>query len=167
VGTGGIGKGNPFGSELAADEVANDVTTQAELDNHASDGNNPHGVNASQAGALDEPASGDVRYPSRFFGSWYQPSTERPVEVMIDAHAESGGATAGSVWLRVDDNGDGAHDVTFAIAYAKASGLTTNPNVHDEGSTTVTLPPGGQYKIVNASDPEGGNSILDVREVTL
>lgn len=119
--------------------------------------------------ALQAFTSADVRYPFRGFGNWYDPAADRgdnrPTTVTVDATVYGQNGNAGSVLLHVDDDGDDANDAKFAVAATRASGLTTNPDMMAEGSVTVPIPAGGQYKIVNQADPTGNNAIQDVREV--
>lgn len=116
--------------------------------------------------ALQSFESGDVTYHDYTFGDgWRMVSSTRPVEITVPAQAVGENGNQGRVTLQIDDNGDGSFDKILGVAHAQASGLASNPRVEDEGSATVTLPPGGQYQVVNQDDPAAANSVFNIREV--
>lgn len=97
------------------------------------------------------------------FGSWQQPDADRSVLVLVEARAETDGTSKGSVILEVDDSGGTSADDTFTVS----SQAPTTAGDNNEGSAAALVPAGGQYQINNNSDPNNGNTLFDVREVTL
>lgn len=97
------------------------------------------------------------------FGMWRQVSSERPGEVSIDATAQTDGSTEGKIIVEVDESGGTSADYSLTVVNSTA-GFSGGTDV--EGSTSVKLPPGAQYRVVNTSDPNGSNQIDTVREFT-
>lgn len=98
------------------------------------------------------------------FDSWTQVDANRPAAVIVWASVETNGSNAGIVDLQVDESGGTTSDYEMRVAYAD-DGLGSAGTDIDAAFTI--LPPGAQYFIENAGDPNNNNSILNVREFVL
>lgn len=99
------------------------------------------------------------------FGAWQEVDPDAPALVTVAATAETDGASAGTVLLDVDEDGDGAAEYTLSVVEVVAD--------HSAGTSFADviaglyLPAGAQYQVRNSSDPNAVNSLDTVREVTL
>lgn len=96
-------------------------------------------------------------------GGWVSEDANQDCFVFGQIRALNTEGTNGQVTVDVDESGGTTPDYTFsAFADASTDGIVTE---------TVTfwafLPPGGQYQVVNDSDPAGSNSLRFVRVLKL
>jgi len=122
-------------------------------------------VNADSLTILGDAAlkSTDISTKSTGFDSWTQISSDRPGAVIASAKTDTDGSSNAIVILDIDLTGDSSADISHRISVAPdglGSGQTSDATAgHD-------IPAGGQYKIRNQSDPNNGNVIRQVSEVT-
>ena len=111
---------------------------------------------------IGTPSSGSD--PSLTFDSWVTISSTRPSLVDITLKVETDGSTRGLARIEVDETDDGTADYRFANAISEAD-LGAGVEARDSGVGLV--PAGGQVRVVNASDPNNGNAIIDQRAFVL
>lgn len=112
---------------------------------------------------LSDPGASDAATPG--FGTWTEVDADRDALVTVGATAETDGTSDGEVVLDVDEDGDGNADYSLTVVVAvsdHSAGVALS-----DALPTVHLPAGGQYRVRSASDPNGNNTLDDVREVTL
>lgn len=112
---------------------------------------------------LSDPGPSDAATPG--FGSWTPVDADRDALVTVGATVETDGASDGEVVLDIDETGDGNADYSLPVAVAvsdHSAGVALS-----DALPAVHLPGGGQYRVRNVTDPNGNNTLDDVREVTL
>lgn len=97
------------------------------------------------------------------FGTWTTANANRPTLLIVEGTAETDGTSEGKILLDVDKSGGTTADYSMTVVEVDPA-LGTGVSRSDE--SIVYVPPGGQYQIRNASDPNVINSISTVREVT-
>jgi len=98
------------------------------------------------------------------FGSFTTVSSTTAGFVTAVLSPETDGSSTAVMAVDVDQTGSGSADYTAAevrASFELPAGVATTSTV------TVFVPAGGQYKIVNVSDPRGDNEILHVRHIAL
>jgi len=100
------------------------------------------------------------------FGTWISvDSTGQGVLVDLEAQVQTDGSSNGIVNLYVDESGNNSANHKFTAVGAHNSLGSGAINVGTLGG--VFVPPGGNYKAVNESDPNDYNSIQTLREITI
>jgi hypothetical protein len=98
------------------------------------------------------------------FGSWTQIDANNPGFVFGHLFAETNGSSNGIVKVQVDESGGTTADYTAARVFADDN-LPSAARV--QLSYWVYVPGGGQFQIVNVSDPRGTNTISVTRTLTI
>ena len=122
----------------------------------------PSGVESNGNDVLEERSESSA---SPGFGSWRNPNADRPTLLFVAASAQTDGTTEGDVQVQVDKSGGAASDYEVPVANTPAD--NSGGATQEGASGGLYIPAGGSYQIVNVDDPNGANSILDVREATL
>jgi hypothetical protein len=100
------------------------------------------------------------------FGVWQSvPANGDGILLDARATAETDGTTDGLVQFEIDRSGDG--NSNYEPVPASAPSSFSDGFRFPASADGVFIPPGGQYKIINTSDPNGANTIDAVRETTL
>jgi len=98
------------------------------------------------------------------FGTFTQVSADHPSLLFGQVNVQTDGTSSGSIEVAVDESGGTTADYTIVAG-------TLNGN-HSPGAVSVfqfhlPLPAGAQFKVINDSDPNNFNSVLDVRAVVI
>jgi hypothetical protein len=109
-------------------------------------------------------APGTSTSSSPGFGSWTQASADRPAVVTVAVTAQTDGTSDAIVNFQVDEDGGTTEDYSLGIITV-ANEMTAGADL--TATATFVVPAGAQYQILNASDPNGANSLNTVREFTL
>lgn len=94
-------------------------------------------------------------------GTWRTPNADRPVLALVTVRITPTGTTSAEMHLEVDRGGGTAADDTRQ--------LTVPAGLGGDFESTITgwIPPGGSYRLVNVSDPNSNNAIIELNEITL
>lgn len=108
-------------------------------------------------------APGSSSDPSLAFDTWRTPNADRPTLVFLGLQVETDGTLGGQIVLEVDESGGTTANFTgrTLIDEDAPSGTTMRT------MSSVVIPAGGSYRIVNSSDPNGANAVEEHREFTL
>jgi len=110
--------------------------------------------------ALEEGGKSDN---SPGFGTNVQVSSTRPAVVIVTCQAKTDGTNRAMVQLAVDEDGDGTGDELKTIARQAPTGSGDA----SQSTAAVYLSPGEEYFIKNTDNPNNGNRINSLDEVTL
>lgn len=100
--------------------------------------------------------------PSLAFDTWRTPNANRPVLVTVTVSVFTNGSLFGRVDVFVDESGGTTSDYIYEIAFVDDDWSSGTSN--GQYTATFLVPSGGSYRIQNASDPTGTNSIRAHRE---
>jgi len=123
-------------------------------------GNDINNVGALEAdsGTVDSkeiPGYGTSTSGVLSFGDWETVSADRPARLSLTANVKTDGTTSGYIKVEVDESGGTSSDYDMPLALASFS-LGAASRIF--ASREVTLPPGASYRVVNETDPTGGNT---------
>jgi hypothetical protein len=94
------------------------------------------------------------------FGSWTTADANKPVLLSVAAAVATTAGNPGEIQIEVDEDGGTTADYDLGVAFV-------DPTLGDgsvlANDVTVPLPAGAQFRLVNTSDPTGGNNITEVR----
>lgn len=158
----------PIG-DLSSPFALPSITDMDAAGNDLSDTSGPGTIYDATAGAIatgvldnavQDPGTTTGISPS--FGTWTQVSASRPAWIEAEVLPQTDGSSDGVITIEVDESGGTTADYTWTarILSTHASGATR------EEYRKVYLPAGAQFRIVNSADPNAGNAIGTVREIS-
>jgi hypothetical protein len=98
--------------------------------------------------------------PGLSFGTWRQASSSNDAIAIVGVYVVTDGSNIGRADIKVDESGGTSADYTYYVRADTDGGS----GFSNEATFTLPLPAGAQYRVVNASDPTGGNIFRPVRE---
>lgn len=97
------------------------------------------------------------------FGSWQNTGSGLTL-VLVEATAETDGASIGNVEVDVDEDGGTTADYSVSVANVDSD---ANAGTAEDDTALIPVPDGGAYQVANDSDPNTNNAINTVREFSL